>query len=335
MLARCLFSLGQYRDAAYHYVQFLACDWSPSPFRVAGHEPDKRVMQTIAKCYQDAGDVGEAKLFLEKCLAKYPDGPGINLQMADLCAQEADYRSAYECAWKEVEINPKAEADLGIRLALALGDIPASEQDIFGAVEKYLVSNPVVTERLESVIKLHWPTFTILSDMARDSWGRGAFMMLFPLADPKAKQDFIRSAAAKFAAAVEIEMRSRVFSKFQDYIQPNPELTTLVGNVDEAQKKLKPFADFLLLDKRFGLGDMIYVLDGAQKSGERLFKQFSVWVNQEFPNLTGQISNLYKIRGFRNPEIHGDPSSADPQRSADLCRQVLDSFATPHNPARA
>jgi tetratricopeptide (TPR) repeat protein len=334
MLARCLFSLGQYRDAAYHYEQFLACDRSPSAFRVAGHDPDKGVMQTIAKCYQRAGDVGEAKLFLEKCLAKYPDAPGLYLQMAELCAQEADYLSAYDCLRKEVEVNPEAETDLGIRLGLALGYNSTGEKDILAVVEKHLSSNPSLMEQLESVVEVHWPTFANLSDLARDSWACGTYMMLLPHADPKARQNFRRGAAAKFAVAVEIEMRSRVFSKFQHSIQRNPGLTKLDGLVDEDKKLLTPFADFLLGKRPFGLGEMIKVLDIAQKLDKPLCNEFNAWVNREFPGLTGQRSKLYQIRDFRNPEIHGDPSSADPQRCPDLCRRVLDSLATPHNPAR-
>ncbi len=323
MLAKCYFLVDRYHDAAVCYEAVHASIDEEAPLRLWSYI-------CIAISYQRAGELAKAAEYLDRCSREFPKKKGINLHKAKLYTQLGNIQSAHESLLKEVELDPAVGQAFGISLALEIAAHLRNPDAIDDAVQRFLRSNPDDAKRVEAFIRSHWPSFAKLSDAGENNW-RGGVLLLYciPMKDIILRQVLETSAVQRLASAVEVELQGRVFRRFKDHVEATPGLRKLAEEVGEGDKRQRPFADFLVRERPFALGQMNYVLQNCQKYQDPLFVEFKCWVQREVPCALGLVSRLYEIGSKRNPISHGEQLTVNTEDFTRLCREVLEQLAQP------
>ena len=320
MLAGCYFAKGDFGNAAKNYERVLE-DSNPTKF---GTEFIKiATYECIAASYQLAGETEKAEDALKRCADEYPTAKGIYKELAKFQAQETDFKSAYESLSKEHERDPAFGEDWLVSTLLALGSVGPDSEQIATRGERQLDSNPQLSKGIKSLLNAHWPSLDALTSEAQVKWIYGSFLILSPSVDALLDRSRAQAVAIQFGTAVELELKSRVFGKFRDYVSRSSDLRLLVGEKSSWGKD-EPFCQFLVSQKPMTLGQMHYVLKTCRKSKRDVLRKFKRWVHEKRRPLLNRIWELGEIRDIHNCAKHDEAiSKKDATRMPDLCRNFL------------
>ena len=339
MLAGCYFAKGDFGNAAKNYERVLE-DRNSKIFDAEFSKIE--IFKCIANSYQLAGETEKAKDTLKRCADEYPTAKGIYKELAKFQAQATHFREACESLTKECERDPTFGEDWLVSTLLVLGSVGRDSEQIATRVERYLSSNPHLSEGLGSLLKAHWPSMDDLTPEAQGKWICGSCMILTSRVDELLRPQMAQAAATQFGTAVELELKSKVFGKFRDYVSRSSDLHSLVGKKNSWGKD-EPFCQFLVSEKRMRLtlGQMHYVLKACRKftgprpcSAERVarsptmkrdvLKKFNRWVQMNRLPLLKNLWVLGEICDIQNRAKHGESiSKENAERMPDLCREFL------------
>ena len=296
MLAACYFAKGDFGNAAKNYERVLA-DSNSTIFVTEGVKI--AIFKCIANSYQLAGDTEKARDALKRCAGEFPSAAGIYKELAKFQAQATDYRSAYDSLSKEHERDPDFGEDWLVSTLLALGSVGRDSEQIATRVERHLSSNPQHSKNLKSLLNAHWPSMDTLTPEAQGKWICGSCLILIlPVEEPLHRQ-LAQAAATQFGTAVELELKSKVFGKFRDYVSRSSDLRSLVGKKSSWGKD-ELFCQFLVSQKPkpMTLGQMHRALKDCEKSKRDICRKFNRWVHENRPSL------LKKLLGVRRDLRH-------------------------------
>ena len=322
MLAACYFAPGDFWNAAKNYEQVLV-DSNSTIFVTEGVKIE--IFKCIANSYQLAGETEKAKDTLKRCADEFPSAAGIYKELAEIQAQAADYRSAYESLTEESERDPAFGEDWFVSTLLALGSVGRDSEQIATRVERHLSSNPQHSENLKSLLNAHWPSMDTLTPEAQGKWICGSCLILILPVEERLHRLLAQEAAIPFGMAVELELKSTVFGKFRDCVSRSSDLRSLVGKKSSWGKDA-PFYQFLVSQKPMTLGQMHYVLKTSRNSERDVLRKFNRWVRMNRrPLLKDKIRlALGEICGIHNRAKHGESiSKENAAKMPDLCRKFL------------
>ncbi len=321
MLAGCYFAKGDFGNAAKNYERVLA----DSNSRFFDIELCTIAMyKRIAASYQLAGETEKAKDTLKRCAGEFPSAKGIYKKLAAIQAQAADYRSAYESLTKECERDPAFGEDWMVSTLLALGSVERDSEQIATLVERALSSNPQLYEGIKSLVKAHWPSVDDLTPEAQEKWICGSGIILIRPDDVRLHRPLAQAVAAQFGTAVELELKSKVFGKFREYVSRSSDLRSVVRKKNSWGKDDDPFRQFLVRHKPMPLGQMHRALEDCKDSKREIWRKFNRWVRQNRPTLLNNLWVLGKICAIHNRAKHGQSiSKENAVRMPDLCRKFL------------
>ena len=322
MLAGCYFAKGDFGNAAKNYEQAL----SDSTYKIFA-TPFNRIdtYKCIANSYQLADATEKAMDALKQCAVEFPAAKGIYKELAAIQAQAADYRSAYESLARESERDPAFGEDWLVSTVLALGSVGHNSEQIATYVERHLSSNPQLREGIKSLLKAHGRSVDHLVPEAQGKWTCGSCIILNLSVDKQLHGDLAQAAAAQFGTAVELELKSRVFGKFRDYVFRSSDLRSLVENKRLWVREEK-FFKFLLTHKpmTMPLGQMHRAFNDCKKSNRDILKIFNGWVRQNQPTLLKNLGLLGKICDIHNDAKHEPSISKENAVSMpNFCRDFL------------
>ncbi len=322
MLAGCYFAKGDYGNAAKNYERVLEDRNS----RIFDTEFSRiEIFKCIANSYQLEGETEKAKDTLKRCLDEYPTAKGIYKELAKLQAQSTHFREACESLTKECERDPTFGEDWLVSTLLALGSVGRDSEQIATRVERHLSLNPQLYENLQSLVNTHWPSLDNLTPDAQRTWMYGSYLFLVPQVDVTMRQSHANAVAFHFGTAVELELKSRVFGKFRDYVSRSSGVHSLVGNKDSWGKD-RPFCQFLVSQRPMTLGQMYHVLKNCGNSERNTLRKFKDWVQENQPPILddNNVGELRKIRDIHNGVKH-EPSISiqNAESMPHLCRKFL------------
>ena len=322
MLAACYFAKDDFRNAAKNYEQVLL----DSNSTIFVTEPVKiAIFKCIANSYQLAHETEKAKDALKRCAGEYPTAKGIYKELAKFQAQAADYRSAYESLTKECERDPALGEDWLVSTLLALGSVGRDGEQIAIRVETHLNSNPQLSKGLISLLNAHWRSVGDLTPEAQAKWICGSCMILNPPVDELQHRQLAQAAAFQFGTAVELELKSRVFGEFRDYVCQCSGLRSLVENKSSWGEDER-FFKFLVSQKpmKMPLGQMHRAFRDCKKSERDILRKFNRWVRQNRPPLLKNLRVLGEICDIHNRAKHDESiSEEDARKVPHLCRKFL------------
>ena len=320
MLAGCYFAKGDFGNSAKNYERVLE-DRNSKIFDTEFCKIE--IFKCIANSYQLAGETEKARDTLKRCADEYPAAKGIYKELAKFQAQAADYRSAYESLTKECERDPAFGEDWLVSTSLALGSVGRDSQQIATRVERHLSSNPQLSKGLKSLLKAHWRLVDDLTPKAREKWIQGSCMILSRPVDVQLHRPHAEAAATQFGTAVELELKSKVFGEFGDYVSQCSDLRSLVENKGSWGKD-EPFCQFLVRHKPMPLGQMHRALKDCKDDKREIWREFKRWVQKNRPTLLDKLGVLGKICSIHNRAKHGEYiSNENAERMPDLCRDIL------------
>lgn len=280
----------------------------------------------LAESYALAEKLAEAEAVYGQWAREYPNDPRVYKHLADLLAQEAKYKEAYEALREEVDLKPEVEQEPAYRVALALGPIAAERLDLDRLSRQILGNQPEIKKLLGLLFLDLWPTYGTMGSQAREAWLDAACLTYYlPSLVPASTAQLTQTGAEKFAKAVEIELRQSVFDSFRNETSKNVTLRAIAGQ-SRTDQIAGPLARFLVGNGKLALGQMKFILTQAKEGKSELFMCFGEWTNQHFPNLGGpQLEVLRKIYIPRNLESH-EQVSLDVKDVPRLCREFLNAL---------
>jgi tetratricopeptide (TPR) repeat protein len=317
MLARCYFSTGRLHDAAVIYEQALT-EWAKGGIR-------QWIYESLKMIYQESHLPEKAIALLERWAAEFPDEKGLYMQIAELQAQVANLEAVPISLRKEVERNPEADRDWRITTLLALGETRDVSQKLLNELK-----SDTAFKLITSLLEDYWPTFAGLSSKARDEWISGIY-----LCDQSVVQPLRAVWSAKgghaYATAVELELNSRVFSRFRESVLATRSIKEFAGVVidpkDESEALLLYIRKDRPYDKRsLSLGEMTFLIDHCRRSQTLILMEFKIWIESNSFGLLARTKELYKITEFRNKPAHGNTADILAGNIPFLCRQIIDSL---------
>ena len=318
MLAGCYFAKGDFGNAAKNYERVLE-DSNPTKF---GTEFIKiATYECIAASYQLAGETEKAEDALKRCANEFPSAKGIYKELARIQAQAVDFRSAYESLTKESERDPAFGENWLVSISLALGSVGRDSEQI---ATRVLSSNPQLYEGIKSLVKAHWSSVDALTPEAQGKWICGSYMLSHSV-EERMRQLLAQEAAIPFGTAVELELKSRVFGKFRDYVSQCSDLRSLVENKSSWGEDER-FFKFLVSQKpmKMPLGKMHRAFKDCKKSKRDILIKFNRWVQKNRPTLLKNLWVLEKICRIHNRAKHGESiSKENAVNMPNLCRDFL------------
>ena len=323
MLAACYFATGDFLNAAKNYQRVFA-DSNSTIF--VSERIKIEIFKCIANSYQSAGETEKAWDALKRCADEYPTAKGIYKELAKFQAQATDYRSAYESLSREHERDPDFGEDWMVSILLALGSVGRDSEQIATRVERHLSANPQLSKGIKSLLNAHWPSLDDLTPEAQVKWISGSCMILNPPVDELQHRQLAQAAATQFGTAVELELKSRVFGKFREYVSRSPELSSLVKNKRSWGEDGKFFKFLVSKSPRATLGEMHHFLKDCQNSEREIWRKFNRWVREnQLPLLiTKNLWLLGEIRDIHNRAKHnGSFSEEDARKMPHLGRRFL------------
>jgi tetratricopeptide (TPR) repeat protein len=335
MLASCYLALEEFARAANEYGvvletetafrRFFPLDFFRTVVRKAGnvdigglmsrlHSEDfspffkdfkPELFQTLAKAHALAGQQEKAQAVLQQWAQEYPNDPQVHLNLAELFAQEPNYKEAYEALRKAVDLKPELERELPYKVAIPLGAIAAEQFDADRLARQAIKAHPELERLLDLLFPDFWPTYGELSSEARGPWlSASALTYYFPLIQPASASQWRQMGSVQFAKAVEIQIRQSVFEPFKEDIVQNQN-GRAAAELARRDQRARRFAEFIVGRGKLTLGDMEFILWEARTRKGELFKLFADWMSQHFPQLQiAQLKLLEKIRIPRNLESH-------------------------------
>ena len=324
MLAVCFFATDEFGNAAKNYERVLV----DSNSNISLTESFKiEIFKCIANCYQLAGETEKAQDTLNRCAGEFPTGKGIYKELARIQVQATKPELALESWTKESERDEAFGEDPLASTLLALGPVWGNSDQIATRVEELISSNPQLSVSLKSLLKAHWSSMDDLTPGAQAKWICGSCMILNPTVDKIQQAHLAQAAAAQFGMAVELELKSRVFGKFRDYVYQCSGLRSLVEN-KRSWAKDERFFKFLVSHEpmKLPLGQMHHAFRDCKKSNRDVLREFNRWVQQNRPTLLNyqNLRVLGDICNIHNPAKHGEGISEENARKVPhLCRKFL------------
>jgi|RhiMethySRZTD1v2_1073278.scaffolds.fasta_scaffold11252_8 hypothetical protein len=328
------------------YTELEAATRTPSPYRaLAAHArrcvDDHRGASGLYASLIDEGDVPEdlrpsvfrltfesfnnakatedAKATLRTWSVAYPNDFMPRRLEAQLLADEADYRSAYEQLRIAAELNTDLEQDVGVRLALAFGALHAGEGR---PASVWLMQNEVVANLIDRVVGTHWPTYLRLSSDSRKQWQYSVYLEWNAQGnDPWVGRRAAESALG-FVRVVEVELREAVFSRFRAFVR-NDRQTLHWAQSEMGKPDQRPLAEAIVQSRQLTLGEMAWVLGAASRRMPGLTSNLHAWLTKEHASLLRGIERLNELKNLRNPQVHSFKAVADPSRTRSLAQDVL------------
>ena len=320
MLAACYFATGDFWNAAKNYERVLA----DSNSKFLDTEFIKiAIFKCIANSYQLAGKTEKARDALKRCADEYPTAKGIYKELAKFQAQETEFKSAYESLSKERERDPAFGEDWLVSTLLALGSVGRDSEQIATRVERHLNSKPQLYEGLKSLVNAHWPSLDDLTPEAQDKWICGSYMILSRSVEERMHGLLVQEVAIPFGTAVELELKSKVFGKFREYVSQSSEIGSR-GVKKSSGGEDERCCELLVSQKPMTLGQMHRVLKACRKSKQDILREFNRWVQENRPPLLKNLRMLGKIYPIHNRAKHGESiSKENAAKMPDLCRDFL------------
>jgi tetratricopeptide (TPR) repeat protein len=312
MLARLHHSTSNFPRAAMHYEKLLAADKQVEGLRPLAY-------RSLVISLRRAGQGERAREVLEKQITEFPQDADAFKELAEAQAGKAEFQAAYENLRKAVDLEPKLEEEIGVRIGLALGGALEGVEASLSALKP----DAGTYQSIVSVLTRYWPPFARMTEQAREKWIMGAWQLDFFSSEGRAKPLLQREAAIAFATAVEIEVREKVFSWFRQQVGNGSELQAF-AQLGLAQDESKVFCQYLLAGKPITFGQMIYVLRRAQHTDSAIFGHFGRWLQQAYPGLPEYIPLLSKVCNFRNPGVHGGPAIIGPEGIPEACKEIAE-----------
>ena len=321
ILARCYFSTRRFHDAAGIYEQALT-DCEKDGIR-------RWIYESLKIIYQESHLPEKAIALLERWAAEFPEEKGLYMQVAELHAQVANLEAVPISLRKEVERNPEADRDWRITTMLALGET----RDISQKLLNELKSDTAKFELITSLLEDYWPSFAGLSDKARDEWITGIYLRDSSVLQPL-RSVWSGKGGHAYATAVELELNSRVFSRFRESVPPTA-IKKLAGETIDHKDESKGLLPYVRKDRPYdhrslALGEMAFLIDRCTSSQVPILQQLKIWIDGNCSGLLAQTKELYQVTQFRNKPAHGNAPDILAENISFLCRQIID--ALPRQP---
>lgn len=319
MLARCYFLTGRLYDAVMIYEKSLT-EWTADVIR-------RRIYESLRFVYRESHLPEKTIELLERWAGEFPDEKGIHMQIAELQAQLGNLEAVPLSLRKEVDRNPEADRDWRITTLLALGETRDVSQQLLTELKSDSAKFSLITSLLEE----YWPGFAGLSNKARDQWINGIYLGNHPVPEPF-RAVWSGNAGHAHANAVELELNSRVFSKFRESVIAARSVKELAAERIDEKGESKVILPFIRKDrpyttKNLTLGEMAFVVDHCKRSQVSILQELKGWIEANCPGLLEQSENLYKVTEFRNKPAHGNISEIPSESIPSICRQIIDSLA--------
>ena len=318
MLARCYFSTGRLHDSAVIYEHALT-EWAIDVIR-------QWIYESLRIIYQESDLPEKTIQLLERWAAEFPDEKGLYMQIAELQAQAANLEAVPVSLRKEVERNPEADRDWRITTLVALGETRDVSQKLLNELKSDTAKFDLITSLLED----YWPSFAGLSNKARGEWISGIY-----LRDPSVPQPLRAVWSGKgghaYATAVELELNSRVFSRFRESVLAVRSAKEFAGIAIDHQGESRVLLPYIRKDRPYDkqpltLGEMAFLIDHCKSSQVPILQELKIWIDGNCSRLLEQTKELRKVTQFRNKPAHGNTADMLSENIPFLCRQIIDSL---------
>lgn len=320
MLARSRSEVGDFHEAAQQY-QSLLDNWdyvikqcgeesNGSPAIELIRIPD--IHRCLVNAWSKSGESEKATTASENWAKACPDDSVPYLRMSEICAQKCEYQSAYEKLREAVDRNSTLNEHLGYRIALALGAIGNSDNSRRKVSSQIQADYPTAIARIQTFLLDYWSTFKELDPQSQAEWATAEFLL-------REIPGSARNAGSIYAWVLEQELKSKVFDKFRDAA---PEVYRNSGDKNDQH-----LVGIWKPEGKITLGELLYTIMNAAKPRSPLMKEFSKWINKNFPKLVDsfQLLPIIEIIELRGTAQHKRTFSLDDaKRASQISRQILD-----------
>lgn len=324
ILARCHFRVGALHSAMAEYELLLNATSEPPWMATKVH-----VYRAIATCHVQEGDLKKAIITLQACTDEFPRETKIYLETANLQSQNADYFGVAETLRKAAETVPDIDTDWRLSTVLALRGMMDGPGQKFqdGQIQKLRESHPGVWHLIDRTCTAHWPVFTQLCIPVREAWTVAIFLAYYVVTQEEiARVVWEETAITKFALAVEIELRSRVFDFFREEVLNNPKLkkAAQVGATSRGEAKI--FSKYLTAERPLTLGQMETIIGFSNQAEKGILSDFGAWLVRMQPQVANIDKNLSIIVDPRNLASHGKVigGAVEIEEIQRACRAIID-----------
>ena len=333
VLARILFSLGEYGESAelYQRVRTNRTSFSvhsDGATNSGGESYDWELSFMTAVTLRHAGDFDGAFSVL-RLGSDYPE-IGARWLAARWLSEEGRHDKAAELLVEESESPLALPESWQFSTTLALAKLTAGDDSSESAerfAERLAAKTPEVQRVILGLSAQLWPTFSELTDLSQQHWLYSVAQLhrgsLFPLAEGiEAK-----TAITEFAWIVEHELKDRVFETFRTAAQAG----ALRQKALNDQREWRDDKFFKYIGSPMGeitLGVMAIAIDDCQESPIPTYVAFREHIGTVAPRLADKVGILREITAYRNAAVHGGKAHSKAQAISvgKTCRTLLEAL---------
>ena len=198
--------------------------------------------------------------------------------IAELQVQAANLEAVPINIRKEVERNPEVDRDWRITALLALGETRDVSKELLSELE----SDDAKFKLIPSLLKDYWPSFAGLSDKARNEWTTGTYLR-YHLVPQGYRAVWSGKSGHAYANAVELELNSRVFSRFRESVLTTRSVEQFAGVAIDHQGESRVLLPYIRkvypYDREsLTLCDMAFLIDKCNRSQVSILQELRVWI---------------------------------------------------------
>ncbi|MGB8886916.1 MAG: hypothetical protein WCC87_09350 [Candidatus Korobacteraceae bacterium] len=312
VLARTMFSLGQFELAAMEYQTL--CDEHPAfsynlemldgSFQEQQEEYQWEISFMTALCHKLGGNFGDALQVLERLRSSEHHAAGAAWWAAKWYTEGGNYQEAAELLEKELSLRFSPPDSWELSTILALAKVLELHQDSGEFMQRLRRDYPELQSLLLGVCVQLWPNIRRLSSDSLDHWLHAAFELHAFERLPAAGRIAANSAIKDYGWILEGELRTGVFDVFRNSVINNNRLRDQ-ARMDAREYRSDKFFKFLIAkDPEVSLGTMLGAFEDCRNSVIPTHLQFANFLDSTFPQLLSAFQNIAIVNDHRDRASH-------------------------------
>jgi hypothetical protein len=303
ILARCLFALRRFRDAAQEYDSVA----SSVGLGLKGDERARvKALWSSERAYESGGLYPEAERVAGQLADLEPEDREPRLTMARLRAREGDYVGAYKIIAGFLDPESGASDDWLLSTIKALGRI-AEDPEHATRIRALIESQQRLKSGVAELTLQYWPEFAALPESVKDCWLIADIAVHFFGVAADVEPMLSAYACAQYVTAVERLLDAVIFREYAKLARdlPGALIDARFGTGRNVRGLgVRELSGFLLGTARLSFGDMGVVLRHAPAASEEPLRGLGAWLRERHPALLGRAQEIKRLADLRNVAVH-------------------------------
>jgi hypothetical protein len=195
-------------------------------------------------------------------------------------------------------------------------------------IEKNLfTSRPEIAAGIAATVQSFWPSFARLGQKTKNKWIFALHQAHFHAEADGLRAEMEETAVAWFAKAVELEVMSKIFLQFRDFVRRDSTLLHAAQEDGAYESTSAPLVKFISRNNpKLMLGDMAQAIKLSRNSSSCVFVELRKWIAAKCPAVDAAENfgeDLKQLATLAGPAKHGTVNASAVSKAQTLTRNIL------------